>query len=140
MPKRNFYSGEYQISKHAFLAAVHYGLQYKDWLREYKTLLNGIKAIDYTSDRVKSSQSTDLTYKLVSRRIELLGKMRKVEEAAQEADPFYMKWLLKMATIEDCTYALLKNPADKDIPPIPCERTKFYELRRKFYYLLSKKI
>ena len=45
------------------------------------------------------------------------------------------QYLLKAVTEENVTFKYLKT-----VMNIPCEKDMFYDRRRKFYFLLSKKI
>ena len=58
-----------------------------------------------------------------------------VERCAMEADPDLFKWIMWGVTNEDVTFNTLKA-----LKGIPCERDTYYDRRRKFYYLLSKKL
>lgn len=109
---RNRYSGEYKISKHEYLMARHFALCYNEWLAGCAKMEN--------SD---------------PERKELRRKMKTVEQTALEADGELYQYLLKAVTNEGITYAHLQMLMD-----IPCGDQKYYRARRKFYYLLSKKI
>lgn len=58
-----------------------------------------------------------------------------IEESAKQADHQLYKYILKAVTEEGITYKYLKT-----VMNIPAGRNYFYEKRRKFYYILSKKL
>jgi len=57
-----------------------------------------------------------------------------VEHAAFDAGGEIGEYILKSVIFEDMTFEDMKAIG------LPCERTMFYERRRKYYYLLSKEI
>lgn len=124
----------YGISKHRFYELLHYCLQYNEWKDELK----------YTTDTVKSVQITDMphgsgvgdpTNHLATRRAMLSAKCEVVENTAKEADSSLWQYILKDVTEENISYTYLKQ-----IMSIPCGKNYYYDKRRKFFYLLSKKI
>lgn len=135
MAKREYYTGKYSLSKEEYLSAKYYALRYNGWLAEYNSLKDSVGAI--VSDGMPHAKNnvSDPTERLAERRAELREKMKNVEEAAREAHPQIAKLLMIMATNYDMTFERMKAEHD-----IPYERTEFYKYRRKFYYLLSKKI
>lgn len=134
MARRNSYSGKYKLSKHEYLNAYYYAMRYLDWKAEYGSLSDNSKAITYT-DMPHGNGTGDPTAQYGERRAELALKMQIIEETANEADPDLSEYILYAATHEGVTFESLQ--AEKQIP---CGRAMFYERRRKFYYLLNKKI
>ncbi|MDY4080120.1 MAG: hypothetical protein SOY97_00665, partial [Candidatus Metalachnospira sp.] len=68
-------------------------------------------------------------------RAELNRKCELVEQTAIEAAPEFYNYLLKAVTNEGITFNYLKSVMD-----IPCGRDMYYDRRRKFYWLMSKKL
>ena len=77
----------------------------------------------------------DPTADLVARREKILNKMRPVEEAAMEADGDLWKYILLGVTNEDVTYNSLRV-----LKGIPCGKNAYYEMRRRFYWILAHKL
>lgn len=125
---------KYKISKHKFLQAYHYCLQYHEWLEELKKDITttGTQTTDGMPKGKGELSST--TESIAIRRAELRRKCELVEQTAIEADPVLYPWILKAVTNEGASYKWLKSRLD-----IPCSRNTYYERRRKFYWLLSKK-
>ena len=57
-----------------------------------------------------------------------------VEQTAIETDPDISRYIIKAVTEKDITYNYLKM-----VMKIPCGQNMYYDRRRKFYCLLSKK-
>ena len=135
MSRRNSYSGKYTLSKSEFLSAKYYALRYKEWKTEWDTMTDTVRAVTYDGDMVQGNGSGQPTEQLAIRRAELTHKIRIIEETADEADPALNKFILLYVTEEDMTFEKLKR-----ISGIPCGKDLFYHVRRKYYYLLAKKI
>lgn len=137
MGRRNEYKGEYKISKHKFLTAKHFALCYNEWLSEYNKLKSAAIAADFGEmyDGKGYETGDPQIKKSLEDRTELRRKMEIVEQTVMEADGELYKYLLKAVTNEGITYTHLQTLMD-----IPCGDQKYYRARRKFYYLLSKKI
>ena len=81
-----------------------------------------------------SGKVDDSTMELATKRAEIRDKMLKVEHAAYDAGGEIAEYILKSVIYEGYTFDKMKGLG------CPCERTMFYERRRKYYYLLSKEI
>lgn len=125
----------YWLSKHRFYEVYHFALQYTEWKDRYLSLEDSSQAIRYDRERVQTSPSADGLENVAIERSELQQKIKMVEETAREADPDLYRWILKAVTTEEASFDYLKSCMN-----IPCERDMFYDRRRKFYWLLSKKI
>ena len=125
---------KYWISKHRFLEISHHCMQYNEWKDEYRTLENqSPKGVDYDG----MPHGTDVgnpTESIGMRMAELKTKIERIESVAKEADPVLAKYILKAVTNEDVTFNYLKQFMD-----IPCEKDMYYDRRRKFYWLMSRK-
>ena len=75
------------------------------------------------------------TEHLAIKRMELEEKCKRIEQTAIEADAVIYPWILEGVTTDYATYRYLR-----DSKKIPCGKKMYYERRRKFYYLMSKKI
>lgn len=127
---------KYGISKHAFATAYAYCLQYPEWISEIKTLSNTYRSPEVTG-MPSSHGNTDSTSDAAMRISELKGKISNVEETVKAAvvdyDALY-PYLLTYVTTEGSTFRDMRQQG------IPCGHTLFYQIRRKFYYLMAKKI
>lgn len=136
MPRvRAGYSGKYKLSKHEFYVVYHYALQYSKWKEEYEALADTLIGLRYDIEKVQTTGEYDPTAAAGERREELSKKMELIEKTAIEADPDIYQYIIKAVTDEHITFNYLKT-----VMNIPCERDMYYDRRRKFYYLLNKKI
>ena len=124
---------KYEISKHRFYELYHYCLQYREWKDELKCSTDTVKGV-IISDMPHGTGTGDPTSKLAIRRAELEDRCKLIEDTAKEADPELWEYLLKAVTDENASYTHLRQ-----VMGIPCGKNYFYEKRRKFYYLLSRK-
>lgn len=134
MARRSKKTGKWAISTHAFYAALHFAYQYNDWKKELTGLTDTSKAIQY-SDMPKGNINPDPTGDLVERRESLVRNVDLVESCAREADRELYRWIMWGVTNEGIDYNALST-----LRGIPCSRNTYYDRRRKFYYLLSKKL
>lgn len=126
--KRN----KFYISKNRFLMLYYYCLQYKDWQQEYINL-HGIRTIN-TDGLSGSRGSGNPTAAAGERAAELSDKMDVIEDTAKEAAPEIWMYILLAVTTEGMTFDKLKGKG------LPCERKMYYNCRRRFYWLLDKKL
>lgn len=135
MARRNYYRGKYKIDKDLLQLAQGYAHCYKRWLKEYNQLEECIGAIRHNSGR-KDGESKSQTEKLALRMAELRSKMETVERAAFEADAELYPWILKAVTTWGVGYEALAMGSN----PIPCGKDMYHHRRRKFYWILAKRI
>ena len=125
---------KYNISPYRYMELYYYCLQYQEWKDELRYNTSNIKSIN-TSEAATPGYTSDAIEKLAIRRMELEEKCKIIEESAKEADNEIMDYILKAVTNEGITYNYLKT-----IMNIPCGHNQWYEIRRKFYWILSKKM
>lgn len=122
----------YWIEKHRYYELKHFCLQYPAWKKKLN-LLDG-----YSHDRtigkaaVSKSSSSNPTYETVETRAQYLNWCCLVEQAARETEPDLAPYILKAVT-EGLSYEVLKLRVS-----IPCCRDTYYDLYRRFFWLLSK--
>lgn len=129
------YSGKYCLSKHEFYKVYHHCLQYNEWLEEYEKINISPQSIRADKEPGKHTAHSDPFFKRAEKRIALETKMQLIEQTALEADPYIAKYLLKAVTHERITYTYLRETMQ-----IPCGKNYFYERRRRFYWLMARKI
>lgn len=134
MARRSKKTGRWKISTHEFYMAMHFAYQYHEWKKELSGLTDTSKAIQY-SDMPKGSMDPDPTGELVERRERLVRSIDIIESCAHRADPELYEWIMLGVTNDGVNYDSLLT-----LKGIPCSRNTYYDRRRKFYYLLSKKI
>ena len=126
---------KYFIPKEDYLTAIHYSLRYPLWKQELDSFANTTKAIVYDKDNVKTSGDYDSTYEAavkiaegdIAKKVHLIDNT--ITLAAEGFEDF-----LRLGVCYGLTFNQLKNKG------MPCERDMYYEMRRHYYYELSKKI
>lgn len=126
---------KYEISKHRFLELYHFCMQYQEWITELKLRKDTVKGMGNTDGIHGSGREGSATEHLVIRRMKLREKCELIEQTAIEADLELYPYILEGVTTEYASYKYLKQ-----VKGIPCGKKMYYDRRRKFYWLLSKKI
>ena len=130
---------ELYIDKHAFYMAYHFALQYPEWKRQYAELIGApVKAVDY-KDSPHGTGMGDPTSRIAMRTSILRSNIEVIESTALIAGRDLAEFLLYAVTTEGVTFNYLRT-GRCPLGVISCERTKYYQMRRLFYYLLSKRI
>ncbi len=122
---------KYWIEKHRYYELKHFCLQYPIWKKAHASL-NGLsqKSIESTSSR--TNVINDPTVKCAEARMYYSDRMQIIEQAALETDSYLYSYILKGVT-EEIPYAHLKSRLE-----IPCCRGTYYELYRRFFWILNK--
>lgn len=138
MPKiRAEKTGKWVIGRHEFYAAYHFALQYPEWCDRLKVLTDSVGAIQ-TDGMPHGNMVGNPTQNLAIQRAEISQKIELVESAAKEATSdcdWMYDYLMRAVTSEGITFVYLKT-----VMEIPCGKDMYYDRRRKFYYLLNKKL
>lgn len=126
---------KYWISKHRFYEIQHMCYQYQEWKDEYRTLSEQtVSGVNYDG-MPHGSNVSDPTGNTGERLVELAKKIALVEEVAVEADPSLAKYILKAVTDENVTFNYLQQ-----VMNIPCGKDMYYSKRRRFYWLMSRRM
>ncbi|MBO7449782.1 MAG: hypothetical protein J6U54_05375 [Clostridiales bacterium] len=120
LSKRN----KYYISKHRYYELKHFCLQYPEW----KMLLQ--HSFDVAQNN-GDLQWSDPTGEKAIFREHLQRKIKLVEAVAYETDEIIGSYILKAVT-EDLSYTFLKTKLD-----MPCGRDSYFNLYRRYFYLLD---
>ena len=121
------------IDKHAFLSAYHFALQYPEWKRQYADAIgSAAKAVDY-NDTPHGAGVGDPTARIAMRSSILRSNIDLIERTALIAGRDLAEYLLIGVTVEGETFQHLNL-----VHRMPCGRSKYYQMRRLFYYLLNK--
>lgn len=124
---------KYDISENRFRELYYFCLQYPEWKKELANnmdTLSGHGIISFSSGNYVS----DKTAKLAVRRAELEEHCKLIEKTALETEAEIYDFLLKAVTCENITYNYLKT-----VMGIPCGKKMYYDRRRRFYWILSRK-
>ena len=124
-------SNKYCISQHRYYELKHFCLQYPIW-KKTLSALGGCKygRSDISVTRPDGSVS-DPTADFAEEKIFYSERISMIERTADQTDHELSDYILKGVT-EGVSYEHLKAKLN-----IPCCREKYYELYRRFFYLLS---
>lgn len=128
-------NSKYYIPKEEYLTAIHYSLRYPLLQEEYKFGADTSKAITYDKEKVQTSNDFCSTEEIAIRLAEIKQKIDLIDDTLIEAAGEVLAPYIKFSVCFGMTYVQLQTTKD-----MPCGQRHFYELRRKYYYLLSKKI
>lgn len=129
---RTLNKNKYNISNYRFRELYYFCLQYGEWKNELKDKRNPLKGMQY-SDIPSSSNTGNPTMNIAIKCADYSHKCALVESAAKTADPELYEYLIYAVTHENITFKFLKMKKD-----IPCERDRYYNSRRKFYFYLDR--
>lgn len=122
---------KYWIEKHRYYELKHFCLQYPIWKKAYTSLGN----LSSTSGLVtisKNSSISDSTSKCAEARLFYSQRIKMIEQTAKETDSVLWNYILTAVT-EGISYDCLKARLN-----IPCCKDTYYELYRRFFWLLNK--
>ena len=121
---------QYWIEKHRYYELKHCCLQYPIWRKAY-AVLDGLSQRP-TELAIFSNTHSDPTAKCVEAREFYFDRMKLVEQTTIATDGVLYSYILKAVT-EGVSYEHLKARLE-----IPCCRDTYYDLYRRFFWLLNK--
>lgn len=123
---------KYWVEKHRYYELKHFCLQYPMWKQAYVSLDGLSKRPDDLSRLQKTNAIGDPTAKCAEAKLYYLDRILMVEDAANEVAPELSTYIIKAVT-EGLSYEHLKTRLD-----IPCGRDTYYDLYRRFFWVLNK--
>ena len=131
---RTLNKDKYNISNYRFRELYYFCLQYEEWKAVLDEKRNTLKGISYQDAKTSASGSTsNQTMNAGIDCAEYANKCSVIEAAAKIADPELYEYILFAVTHENVTFKYLKMQKG-----IPCERDRYYDSRRKFYFHLDR--
>lgn len=121
----------YWINRHRYYELKHFCMQYPDWIKECLTL----DSLSMKPDVLIFSKNRPFgrpTENCVIRRDEYMRKIDLIERVTKLTDPILGEYVLQ-GILEGVSYDILKTRLN-----IPCCRDTYYELYRKFFWILDK--
>lgn len=128
MSKKDLALKRYEISKERYRELKYFCLQYEEWKKQLSSLAS-VKPQQLTGMPNGKNRISNPTADAAVKRSELTEKCALVEQSAIEADAELYPYLLKSVT-QGIPYEYINAP---------CGRRRFYEMRRRFFFFLSKK-
>lgn len=127
LSKRN----PFWLDRHRYYELKHFCLQYPLWKKELSILDGfGSKFRSIIGMRLLTDIS-DPTFEKAEARLYFSNRIAMVEQAAFDADPGLMEYILR-AVVGGYGYESLRTKYD-----IPCSKDTYYDLYRRFFWLLS---
>ena len=125
-------SNKYWISPHRYYELKHFCLQYPGW-KKMLTHIDGYarNKIDI-SNLGKNLQSGKPTERAFEEREHYSNRIEMLERVAKDTDEVIGNYILKGVT-EGISYDIIKARLD-----IPCCKDVYYDLYRRFFWLLDK--
>ena len=120
------------IDRHRYYELKHFCFQYSIWKKAYAGLDGLSKRPDELAMHFKTTERGDPTARCAEAKAFFSDRMDMLERAAKAADPDLWTYILKAVT-EGFTYDQLNARFD-----IPCSKDVYYDLYRKFFWLLNK--
>lgn len=122
----------YWIEKHRYYELKHFCLQYPIWRKAYSAL-DGLT--NHSTDLpifVATNTVSDPTARCAMAKVFYAERTSMVQRVAEETDPVLAPYILKAIT-EGWSYDILKARLN-----IPCSKEVYYDLYRRFFWLLNK--
>lgn len=127
LSKRN----PFWLDRHRYYELKRFCLQYPLWKKELSILDGfGSKSKSIIATRLLTDIS-DPTFEKAEARLYFSNRIAMVEQAAFDADPGLMEYILR-AVVGGYGYESLRTKYD-----IPCSKDTYYDLYRRFFWLLS---
>ena len=122
----------YWIDKHRYYELKHFCLQYPIWQKKI-SLIDGYRRNSFVPKSVSTTNpEEDPTFKAVAARMQYVKWSDMVKNAAKDTAVDLAPYILKAVT-EGISYDILRLHT-----AIPCCRDTYYDLYRRFFWLLSK--
>ena len=126
-------SNPYYISKHEYLMAKHFALQYSEWKKKRKEIESRI-SYGLRIGGGKNETIVNPIEKAVDDAEKYIFRMNLVEQAAKIAGEDIWEIVLLGVTSE-CNYEYLRL-----VKNIPCCKDVYYRMYRKFYWVLNQEL
>lgn len=123
---------KYWIERHRYYELKHFCLQYYFWKRAYSVLDGFCNYTGLTECTSKTNTIHNPTEKNAERRLFYSNRISMVEQIAIKTDETLSKYIL-MAVTQGISYETLKTKYN-----IPCCKDVYYDLYRRFFWLLDK--
>lgn len=123
---------QYWIEKHRYYELKHFCLQYPIWKKAYAALDGLAKRGDSLVIFSQCRGVSDPTAKCAEARVFYAERIELLEKVAKETDIVLWHYIL-LAVTTGVSYDNLKARLD-----IPCCKDSYYQLYRRFFWLLNK--
>lgn len=122
----------YWIERHRYYELKHFCLQYRIW-KKARAAIDGMNPSRLEiAVRSQTGNVSNPTASAAEARLFYTNRIEMVENAARETDPVIGAFILAGVT-EGVSYDILNARS-----PIPCSKDTYYNLYRRFFWLLNK--
>lgn len=121
---------QYYLPRHRYYELKHYCLQYPDFKRIYNNICDDIPSGVL---KVKTDDVNNKSDRKMAVRQRYLDQIMLIEECGKLTDPVLGSYILKGIT-QGLSYTYLRMHDN-----IPCGKDMYYDLYRKFFYILDLK-
>lgn len=121
---------EHWIPKHRYYELKHFVMQRPDFVKGYVNAFHGYPK-SCTYDYIFKSEIPDPTYQSMERAYYFRNKIDLIDNMANEADP-----IIGPIIIEN----IVNGKSWNESADIPCSRAAYYDIYRKFFWLLSREM
>lgn len=121
---------QYYLPRHRYYELKHYCLQYPDFKRIYNNICDDIPG---GVIKVKTDDTVSKDDRKIAVRQRYLDQILLIEECCKLTDPVLGAYILK-GTTQGLSYTYLRMHDN-----IPCGKDMYYDLYRKFFYILDLK-
>ncbi len=128
MSRKDLSLRKYNISGARYRELFYFCRQYNEWKQELSVIAT-VKPQQLTGMPSGKNDISNPTADAAAKRVELTAKCALVEQTTIETSPELYQYILENVT-QGTRYEYMS---------LPCGRRQFYELRRKFFFLLSQK-
>lgn len=122
----------YWIDRHRYYELKHFCLQYPLWKKSRSAVDGTKKAVITSILNSKTNVINSPTERCAEERVFYSNRIDMVEKAAKETDSILYRYILRAVT-EGMSYDYLRTSLN-----IPCSKDTYYNLYRRFFWLLSK--
>lgn len=120
------------ISRHRYYELKHFCLQYYVWKSQYNDITISLRSKPTDSSAVVKSEVSNPTEDLALARLRYKERMELIEHTAEETDPIIGRYIFVGVT-EGVSYEIINRRES-----IPCGKNEYYNLYRRFFWLLDK--
>ena len=122
----------YWIERHRYYELKHFCLQYKGWRQAYAALDGYVKPGDIWTSMVTTNSINNPTVKAAMKKAYYKDRIEMLERMAKQTDPVIGECVLR-GVVDGISYDVLKTKMN-----VPCCKDVYYELYRKFFWMLDK--
>lgn len=123
---------QYWISRHRYYELKHFCMQYYDWKKQRIALMETLTHANRTDQRFERGGVGDPTGNASVELDRLESKIHMLEICAERTDPILGEYIL-LGVTKGMPYDAIKARLN-----IPCCREMYYNLYRRFFWILDK--